>query len=275
MSLLTGAPARRRPDFLPLRISDVHRLTDQAVVLTFDVPAPWRSRFDFEPGQYLTLRAEVDGVLVRRSYSICSSPQEYATTGQLRVASARVSNGAMSGWLNDGARVGEDVDVMTPLGDFAAAVFAADGPADRPPARHLVAVAAGSGITPIMSVVGAALHQEPSSRVSVVFGNRDAASVMFRDELAAWERQHPDRFRVHHILSRQPEGEGHLSGRIDRHRMNSLIRATVPVAEVDEWFVCGPHPMVTGVLAVLDEAGAQDAHVHHEVFHVESDSPGV
>ncbi|MGC1209007.1 MAG: FAD-binding oxidoreductase, partial [Ornithinimicrobium sp.] len=255
-------PNRRRPRWHDLRVADVVRLTDQAVALTFDVPADLRDDFTFEPGQYVTLRTQIEGQDVRRSYSICMSRRAFAETGQLRVASARVAGGAMSNWLNDSAAQGQTVQVMSPMGDFVV-------PTDPDEARHHVAVAAGSGITPVLSLIATALDEEPQSQVTLIFGNKTPDSVMFSEELSVLEREYPGRFTLIHVLSQASPQEGVLTGRIDRDRMRSLLDDPVPARDVDHWYVCGPHAMVLGVEDVLAEHDVPSERVHHEIFHLE------
>ncbi|MGB7447977.1 MAG: FAD-binding oxidoreductase [Ornithinimicrobium sp.] len=262
MSLIVKRPARRRPRFHELVVAEVHRLTEQAVALTFQVPGDLRAEFDFAPGQHLTLRATLAGEDVRRSYSICASRGEYQRTGRLRVASARVTGGAMSNWLNDHVRPGQRLEVMPPLGEFTVPT----APERR---RHHVAVAAGSGITPVLSLVTTALEEEPRSQVTLIFGNKRADTVMFAGELHALKDRYPARLSWINILSQESTGTALYDGRIDGPRMTALIEALVPVEGVDEWYLCGPHPMVTQMQLTLAEHGADPAHVHEEVFHVE------
>ncbi len=254
--------SRRRPRWHELQIADIGRLSDQAVVVTFDVPPHLREEFAFEPGQYLTLRAQIDGQDVRRSYSICMSRRAFVQSGRLRVASARVPTGLMSNWLNDSAVAGQVVSVMAPMGDFTATTQS-----DR--ARHHVGVAAGSGITPVLSLIVTVLEEEPRSRVTLIFGNKGTASTMFRDELRALQAEYLDRFRLLSVMSQESPEDELFAGRIDLPRMRRFVERRVPVDEVDEWYLCGPHPMVSAVEEALAEAGADSDHVHHEIFHVE------
>ncbi|MGB3828814.1 MAG: FAD-binding oxidoreductase [Ornithinimicrobium sp.] len=264
MSASLIAPSRRRAQWHDLRISHLARLTDDAVAVTFDVPSEVRDVFAFEPGQYLTLRSQIEGQDVRRSYSICMSRGAFAQQGQVRVASARVASGAMSNWLNDHARIGQSVSVMPPMGDFTVPTVP-----DR--ARHHAALAAGSGITPVLSIITTALDEEPQSRVTLIFGNRSRESIMFRQELTALMQAYPDRFRLIHVLSQEKPSAGTMTGRIDRDRMHALIGSDLPVHDVDEWYICGPQPMVLGVQEVLAEHRVDPRHVHREIFHVEED----
>ena len=264
--LTTTTPQRHRARFHALTVSAVERLTDDAVAVSFAVPADLADEFAFEPGQHLTLRATIEGQDTRRSYSICRSPQEVRRLGELRVAASRVEGGLMSSWLNDTVRVGDTVQVMTPLGSFVC-------PTDSVAARHHVAIAAGSGITPVMSLLTTALVQEPGSRATLVFGNRRTSSVMFLEELQDLKNAYPDRFQLVNVLSREVQDVELFSGRIDRERLERLTDLLVPVDTVDEWYLCGPFGMVEDARAVLAERGADPHHVHHEVFHVDGQEP--
>jgi ring-1,2-phenylacetyl-CoA epoxidase subunit PaaE len=271
MSLLSSPRAdtvpRRRARFHPLTVSGVERLTDDAVAITFAVPAELREDYRFEPGQHLNLRAPVNGEDVRQSYSICLSRRAATATGTLRVASARVAGGRMSNWLNDVVQVGDVIEVMMPLGTFTC-------PTQPDGMRHHVAIAAGSGITPVLSLVTTVLEEEPQSRVTLLFGNRRTASVMFLEELEDLKNEYLGRLQLIHVLSREPQGVDLLTGRLDPERIGRLLEAFAPVDTVDEWYLCGPYGMVTGAQELLREAGVDHHHVHHEIFHVaEQETP--
>lgn len=265
VSLSPVRPARRRATFHPLRVSALDRLTDEAVSVELAVPDELSTEFAFEPGQHLTLRAEIDGADVRRSYSICLSRRQAREGRRLRVATALVAGGVMSTWLTRDVRVGDTVDVMTPMGGFTCPV--------RPEqTRHHVALAGGSGITPVLSLVRTVLEEEPGSRVTLVFANRRADTVMFLEELADLKNAYPQRFQLLHVLSREGQEAELLSGRLDRERLERLLDslvATDGVPAVDEWYLCGPFGLVETAREVLAERGADEAHVHHEVFHVD------
>ena len=271
MSLLSGPRAdtvtRRRAQFHPLTVAGVERLTDDAVAVTFHVPDDLREDYRFEPGQHLTLRATIDGEDVRQSYSICLSRRQAERTGTLRVASARVAGGRMSNWLNDSLQVGDVLDVMTPLGSFTCAT--------RPDGiRHHLAIAAGSGITPVLSLLSTALEEEPGSSVTLLYGNRTTASVMFLEELEDLKNRYLGRFQLLPVLSREPQDVELFTGRLDPERVEKLLEAFAPVSTVDEWYLCGPYGMVTGAQELLAEAGVEAGHVHHEIFHVaEQEAP--
>lgn len=253
---------RRRPRFNDLRIADVERLTEDSVAITFEVPSDKRGAYAFEPGQYLTLRRSIDGEDVRRSYSICMSKRSFASTGEIRVASARVHGGAMSNWLYEHAKIGGSVQVMTPLGNFTC-------PTKPELERRHVGIAAGSGITPVLSMLWTALEEEPKSQVTLVLGNRNPDSVMFGEELQWLQQTYGPRFSLISAYSRLDTIENALRGRIDEVLLNTLLYERLPVADVDEWYVCGPEPMVRAARRVLVGRGADRKHVHQEVFYLE------
>ncbi len=232
-----------RPSFRPLAVQTVDRLTDDAMAVTFLVPAELRDAFAFQAGQHVTVRVPED---VRRSYSICSTPAELVSTGRLRIGVKLLPGGAFSGRVA-GLKPGETVEVLPPLGRFTTAFHPGR-------ARHYAAIAAGSGITPVLSLVATALSTEECSRFTLVYGNRYARSVMFAEELADLKDRYPDRLHLVHVLSREPGGPELLSGRLDAARLAGLLGTLVDPAGIDEWFLCGPYGMVTDARAVL--AGA-------------------
>jgi ring-1,2-phenylacetyl-CoA epoxidase subunit PaaE len=257
-------PKRRRPVFHELRVGAVEQLTDEAVAVTFEVPDELRGTFAFQAGQHLTVRRIMDGVDVRRSYSICSTPAELARSGRLRIGVKRVSGGTFSNYAQS-LREGENVEVLPPLGHFTTAF-------DASRARHYAAIAAGSGVTPVLSLVATALATEPASRFTLVYGNRYARSVMFAEELADLKDRYPARLHVVHVLSREPQEAELLSGRIDADRLGRLLDTLVPAATVDEWFLCGPYGLVVDAKTVLGGRRVPDDRIHTELFHVE-DAP--
>lgn len=267
MAALVTRPTRRRAQFHALTVAEVERLTDDAVAVSFAVPEELRDDYGFAPGQHLTLRATINGEDVRQSYSICISPSAATATGTLRVASARVAGGRMSNWLNDAVRPGDVVDVMTPLGSFTC-------PPQPGASRHHVAIAAGSGITPVLSIITAVLEEEPDSRVTLLYGNRRTSSIMFLEELADLKNRYPQRLQLVHVLSREPQDVELFSGRLEPDRVSRILAALAPIETVDEWYLCGPFGMVTGAQELLSTAGVDGHHVHHEIFHVaEQESP--
>jgi ring-1,2-phenylacetyl-CoA epoxidase subunit PaaE len=258
-------PTRRRPLFHELPVRAVDRLTDDAVAITFDVPEPLREHFAFRAGQHLTVRRLVDGEDVRRSYSICSAPAALAEHGTLRIGVKQIPGGAFSAFAASDLRPGDTVQVLAPLGHFTTDFDAGRG-------RHYAALVAGSGITPVLSLVATALTVEPASRFTLLFGNRSAATVMFAEELADLKDRYPDRLHLVHVFSREPQGSPLLSGRLDADRFGALLDVLVDPATVDEWFLCGPQGMVLDAREVLGARGVADARVHTELFHV-ADAP--
>lgn len=264
MSLLVpqGGAARQRHRFHDLEVIDREQLTDRAVALTFAVPDELAGEFlRFEAGQHLTLRATVAGEDVRQSYSLCLSPARARAMQAVRVGVGAVPGGRMSTYLNTEVAVGDTVAVMPPLGSFIV-------PVQPEASRHHVMVAAGSGITPILSHVENVLGSEPKSRVTLFFGNRTTGDVMFLEELEGLKDQHLTRFQLVHVLSREPQGVELLSGRLDPSRLELLLRAFAPVESVDEFYLCGPFGMVEGARELLASLGVDAGRVHHEVFHV-------
>jgi ring-1,2-phenylacetyl-CoA epoxidase subunit PaaE len=240
--------------FHPLRVASVERDAD-ALIVGFDVPADLRATFDFTAGQYLTLRTFVNGEDLRRSYSICSAPGERPLTVGVRL----LPGGAFSGWALTNLRAGTSLDVLPPLGRF----FVALDPKTR---RHFLFVAAGSGITPMLSLIKTTLTREPHSRCTLIYGNRRLASTMFRDPLAELKNRHVARFAAHYVFSREEQDAPMFNGRIDTPRMARFLQALVPAASVDEAFVCGPAGMIDAVTAALTAAGLAVEHVHVERF---------
>jgi ring-1,2-phenylacetyl-CoA epoxidase subunit PaaE len=240
--------------FHALAVAKVERETRDAIAITFDVPPALREAFRFEPGQHLTLRTRIGDDDVRRSYSICAP-----AGGPLRIAVKRSPGGVFSTWANDALREGTAVDVMPPMGHFNVA-------ADAQASRHYLGVAAGSGITPLVSIVTSALVAEPASRFTLIYGNRASATVMFRDELASLKDRYLDRFNLVHVLSREPQDIELLHGRIDRAKADALFERWVPIADVDYAFVCGPEGMMDAVRASLLAHGMPAERIKIERF---------
>jgi len=247
------------PRFHTLRVASLRRETADAVSLAFLVPDALRAAYAYRPGQYLTLRAKIDGADVRRSYSICSALDDK----ELRVAIKRVEGGAFSTWANESLRAGDALSVMTPDGRFGL-------PVERDAARTLAGFAAGSGITPILSILGTVLAREPASRFVLFFGNRSTDSIMFRTALEDLKDRFLSRLSVFHVLSREQQDVPVLNGHLDAEKVRLLLRAMLPVSSVDHAFVCGPQPMIEGLETVLADLGVPPARIHVERF-----TPGV
>jgi ring-1,2-phenylacetyl-CoA epoxidase subunit PaaE len=246
------------PRFHTLRVASLRRETPDAVSLAFAVPDELASAYRYTPGQYLTLRATIDGEDVRRSYSICSGLDD----GELRVAIKRVPGGAFSTWANEALREGDAVLVMTPDGRFGVAI-------EPDAARTLVGFAAGSGITPVLSILKTVLAREPASRFVLFYGNRSTASIMFRGALEDLKDRFMARLSVFHVLSREQQDVAVLNGHLDAEKVGVLMRAMLPVQTVDHAFVCGPQPMIEGLEKALSDLG-----LPRERLHVERFTPG-
>ncbi|MEW2376834.1 1,2-phenylacetyl-CoA epoxidase subunit PaaE [Micromonospora sp. NPDC047812] len=262
MTVTITRPVRRRPVFHPLSVAAVDRLTDDAVAVTFAVPEELRETFAFSAGQHLTVRRPgAAGADVRRSYSICSTPDDLARHGRLRIGVREIPGGAFSAFACGALRGGDTIEVLPPLGHFTTALAP-----ER--ARHYGAVVAGSGITPVLALVATALAVEPASTFTLVYGNRTANTVMFAEELADLKDRWPTRLHLVHVLSREQGESPLLSGRIDADRLGRLLDTVVPGDTVDEWFLCGPYDMVVDAREVLAARGVPESAVHTELFHV-------
>jgi ring-1,2-phenylacetyl-CoA epoxidase subunit PaaE len=241
--------------FHPLPIASVERETRDAIAITFAVPEPLRAQFRYEQGQHLTLRADIGGRDVRRSYSICSAVQDDA----LRIAVKRAPGGVFSTWANEALAAGAAIDVMPPMGHF-------NVPLDPSAERHYLGFAAGSGITPLLSIVKTTLAVEPRSRFTLFYGNRASGSVMFKEELAALKDLCMDRFNLVHVLSREAQDIELLHGRIDRAKAAALLAHWVRLERIDTAFVCGPEGMMDAVVDALKARGFPDAKIRIERF---------
>ena len=253
---------RRRAAFHPLRVKAVTPLTEDSVSIEFEVPPELADDYDFVQGQHLTIRTSLAGDDVRRSYSICSP----AKSGRLRIGVKVLPGGHFSGFAHGRLRVGDVLDVMTPTGRF-------NTPLDPANAKHYCAIAAGSGITPIISIVATALAQEPKSFVTLIYANRTSRSIMFLEELEDLKDRYRSRFQLLHVLSREEQDAELLSGRLDAARLTKITETLVPVETVDEWFLCGPYAMVHDLRDALVAQGVDKAHVHSELFHVDTSPP--
>ncbi len=228
-------------------------------MITFDVPEALREAFRFTQGQHVTVRTDLGGVGVRRQYSICAP----VASGTLRIAIKILPRGAFSCFAAHQLSPNDVLEVMTPAGRF----FTELAPTN---VRHYAAIAAGSGITPILSILATTLEVEPESRFTLLYGNRTAASTLFRDELAELVLAYPGRLTVRHHLSRESCPPPGVRGRIDRAALAPLLRGELASDSVDEWFLCGPEAMVREASVTLLEHGADPSHVHVELFQVDT-----
>ena len=241
--------------FYPLTVAKVKQETRDAIAVTFDVPAELKPQFAYQQGQHLTLRAMIDGEDVRRSYSICSAVQDE----QLRVAIKRVSGGQFSSWANEHLKPGATLEVMPPMGHF-------NVPLDPQSERHYLAFAAGSGITPILSIVKTTLQAEPKSRFTIVYGNRASSSVIFRDELTDLKDTYMDRLKLVYVMSREQQDIELFNGRITEEKCGLFLKHWIAIDDIDVAFICGPEDMMHGVSRSLQAAGLAKEKIRIELF---------
>jgi ring-1,2-phenylacetyl-CoA epoxidase subunit PaaE len=241
-----------------LRVAEVRPLTDEASAVHFDVPDELAEVFAHEAGQHVTIVRHEDGEEVRRSYSVCVP----ARSGELAIGVRHLPGGRFSGHVADGLRPGDALDVLPPDGRFGPEI-------DPASARHHAFVAAGSGITPVISIVATVLAEEHSSRCTVLYGNRRTTTIMFVEELEDLKNRYPTRLQLVHVLSREPQPVPLFEGRLDGPRLSALLDALLPPESVDEWYLCGPFGMVADARALLRERGVDAARIHRELFHAD------
>jgi len=254
-----------KPQFHPLRVADVEPLTDDSVAITFEVPPELADAYRFTHGQHLTIRGD-DGE--RRSFSICTTP----SSQRLTIGVKKLPGGVFSQGVVDHLHPGDELDVMTPAGRFTTVL-------DPASERSYVAIAAGSGITPVISIVSTILEQEPRARVMLVYANRTHRTVMFLDELHDLKDRYAERFHLVHVLSREQQDVELFSGRLDGDRLTRILKSLMPVEDVDEWLLCGPQKMVLDLRELILDHGVDAHHVHTELFHADpaphADRPAV
>jgi ring-1,2-phenylacetyl-CoA epoxidase subunit PaaE len=250
--------------FHPLRIKRVTPDAAGSAAITFEVPPELREAFDFRPGQFLTLRASIDGQDARRNYSICSPHQRYRDAGEIDVGIKPVEGGLFSCWAVTHLREGATVDVMPPEGRFTPRL---------PGARHRVGFAAGSGITPVLSIMASTLADEPASRFTLVYCNQRTSTIMFNEALQDLKDRYPARVTLLHLLSRQPQEVALLHGRLDEAKLRELLATLVPPASIDEAFVCGPEGVIEAAERALLAAGVPAERIHAERFAVPGSAP--
>jgi ring-1,2-phenylacetyl-CoA epoxidase subunit PaaE len=253
-------PKRHRARFHPLEVAEVRPLTADAVEVTFAVPEKLADDFTYLPGQYVALRKEFDGHELRRSYSICRPP----VRGSISVAIKRDLGGQFSTWANSELKAGDTLDVMSPQGTFTSTLDALDG-------KHVVGIAAGSGITPLMALAHTVLARSATSEFELVYTNRSTLDVMFLEELAELKDRYPARLALHHVLSREQRTAPLLSGRIDAEKLGTMLDVLIRPETVDEWFLCGPFELVQLARDTLEAVGVEPKHVRYELFTTDAD----
>lgn len=259
---LTAESARTATRFHPLRVAEIRLETPSAVSVAFDVPESLRAAFMFRPGQYLTLRARIGAAELRRCYSICVPPN----AGELRVAIKEVDGGAFSTFANRTLTQGDVLDVLPPEGRFAAGAGKGDG------RRHL-AIAAGSGITPIAAILADLLEREPASEALLLYGSRTTPEIMLRDTLEDLKDRYLRRLSVVHVLSREEQDLGAFGGRLDAERITGFVRGWAEPSAVDAAYLCGPEGLITTAQATLGRLGVASDRVFVERFLLEGEAP--
>jgi len=244
--------------FRKLRVADIRRETNDCVSVAFDVPDQLREEFRFIQGQNITIRARIGSEEIRRSYSICSSPFE----NELRIAVKKVQGGLFSTHANDQLRIGDELEVLPPTGKFYTLL-------DPSQSKRYLAFAAGSGITPILSLIKTALATEPGSHFTLVYGNRNRPGIIFREELEALKNRYIHRLSLHHILSREKMDISLHQGRIDAVKCGELCDKLIDVKGMDEIFLCGPSEMIFTVKDWLETQGVNPHKIHFELFNTQ------
>lgn len=242
------------PKFHSLTIKDIRQETDDTVSIAFEIPENLQNDYVFHAGQYLTLKASINGEDVRRSYSLCSAPEEK----EWRVAVKKVDQGKFSTFANKQLKSGDVLEVMTPGGSFTLKV-----PKEK---RSLLLFAAGSGITPIISILKSALVGNKDSDVTLIYGNRGFSSIIFREEIEALKNKHMNRLRVLHVLSRENLGNHLQKGRINSEKIEEVYQTYLKDASIDDVFVCGPEEMIHAVKETMINKGVAREHIHFELF---------
>lgn len=245
------------PLFHPLRVRAIEPDTLEAVIVSFDVPADLREVFGFTQGQYLTLRTEIDGQDLRRSYSICAGVDD----GELRVGVRKVHAGVFSNWINAHLKPGDTIQVMAPQGRFFV-------PLEADAKKHHVGIAGGSGITPILSIMKTVLAREPKSRFTLIYGNRLLKSTMFKEEIEDLKNRYMTRLSLQHVFSDEFTDVPLNHGVMNREKITEFLDAIVPAAEIDHVYICGPFQMNDEAEAALLAAGVPEERIHIERFGV-------
>ncbi|WP_346957740.1 1,2-phenylacetyl-CoA epoxidase subunit PaaE [uncultured Arthrobacter sp.] len=279
------ATGRRRASFHTLAVDEVRRLTDDAIEVTFGVPPELAGQFDYLPGQYVALRTTLPDEKgepheVRRSYSICAEPRSFADgSSEIRVAIKKDLGGLFSTWANAELKAGDVLDVMSPMGAFVSKHGRDGKPVEQNVMNSMnhpedlagepgsfVAIAAGSGITPVIAIARTLLAAHPETRFDLIYANKAAMDVMFLEELADLKDKYPSRLALHHVLSREQRIAPLLSGRIDAEKLQALLGTAIHADDVDEWFLCGPFELVQLCRDTLAARGVKPEHVRFELF---------
>ena len=239
-----------------LKVKEIRQETPECISILFDVPETLKETFQFLPGQYLTLRRNIDGAEVRRSYSICAAPEE----NELRVAVKSVKEGKFSGFANNELKPGDELEVMPPLGKFSPRKMEAD-------ARNYLAVAVGSGITPVISIMKTLLRQNKKSTFTLIYGNKSRGSIIFKEAIEGLKNKYMDRLSVYHVFTRETAETPLFNGRINIEKLKTFSEVLVDMEKVNEVFICGPEEMILNLREYFVDQRKMDTHlVHFELF---------
>ena len=236
--------------FSKLKVQEIKQETSDSVSIAFEIPSDLIDGFKYESGQYITIRKEVAGEDVRRAYSLCSSPLE----NDYRIGVKKVEDGKMSTYLNDSLKVGDEIDIMAPTGNFVIDTSF----------LNVVAFAAGSGITPILSMIKSVLQS--NGKFTLYYGNKTANDTMFKEDLDALKSQYPNNFKIYYIYSRENIGNNLFEGRITKEKCNELVNEDIDLLKADGFYMCGPEEMISAVSVSLKELGVDDSKIHFELF---------
>lgn len=249
-------------EFHKLSVASVEAITDESVRVAFDVPSDLHNTFLHTAGQHVIVRTTIDGETVRRSYSICSKPD----VGSFSIGIKHLTGGSFSSFANTELQAGDVLEVTPPTGEFCIDT-------DPEHEHHYIAIVAGSGITPVLSMIEAVLADEPRSRFTLVYGNRDGRSIMFLDELDRLKNQNPGRFVLFNILSRESNVVPVFEGRLDEEKIVQLLTTIVDAATATDWYLCGPSGVVEAAESVLERGGVAPERVNQELFYAGGDTP--
>jgi len=242
-------------EFYTIKVADLYKETRDCVVISFDIPAHLRSKFAFKQGQHITLRKMINGEDIRRNYSMCSSPLDH----QWKVAVKAIPGGVFSNFANTSLNIGDELDLMPPHGEFYVEV-------DPPSSNNYIAFAAGSGITPLLSIIKTHLTQEPKSTFKLFYLNRTVKSIIFKEEIEQLKNQFFDRFQVFYFLTKEKRDIPFLNGRFDEEKMQVLTKTFIDVADTNHVFICGPQSMIFLIRDALEAAGLERDKIHYELF---------
>lgn len=242
--------------FHQLKVKDIRQETADCVSVAFEIPPSLEDIYRFIPGQYLTLKATIADLEIRRSYSICSSPCDH----ELRVAIKQVEGGKFSTFANNNLAIGDSIEVMPPMGNFICKT-------DTTKANHYIAFVAGSGITPVLSIMKNMLKQEPNSHFTLIYGNKNRASIIFKEQIETLKNKYMNRLTVHHVFTREKLDAPLFNGRIDKEKVEIFCEKLISLANVDEIFICGPEEMIVGLRSFfIDENKWSQSKVNFELF---------